>query len=149
MFTLSLNDIITNALTLNDIITYDPLTVANAFNDYFSGVADQIGKCDTLRSTEEIKAICHSYRKHPSIKTIQANQISPTPFGFSDTTNVFVQKILRDINPMKSTRYDRIPPKLIKIAANELSYPISNMINQSINSQLSTHNSLLKLDMYI
>ena len=33
---------------------------------------------------------------------------------------------------MKSTEYDRIPPKLVKIAAKELSYPISNLINQSI-----------------
>ena len=43
-----------------------------------------------------------------------------------------ISKKLRMINVGKATRYDNIPAKLLRFAQNELKYPITNLVNNSI-----------------
>ena len=47
--------------------------------------------------------------------------------------------MLKKINPAKSTGFDDIPPKLIKLASDELSSPITELVNASIRELVYPH----------
>ena len=53
-----------------------------------------------------------------------------------------ISKKLRMINVRKATGYDNIPAKLLRLAQNELTYPITNLVNNSIS--MSTFPDQLK-----
>ena len=53
-----------------------------------------------------------------------------------------ISKKLRMINVRKATGYDDIPAKLLRLAQNELTYPITNLVNNSIS--MSTFPDQLK-----
>ena len=127
-------------LEINNKIVNDPNTVAEEFNNYFCNVASEIGNPDVLTEYESIDQMCHSYRDHPSIKNIIACNSESANFDFKETTRDDVYKIMKNMNPKKSCGYDGIPPKLLKIAAEELTKPVTDLINESISSQCFPNN---------
>ena len=55
--------------------------------------------------------------------------------------------MLKKINPAKSTGFDDIPPKLVKLASDELSSPITELINASIR-ELIYPNDMKKVEVF-
>ena len=53
-------------------------------------------------------------------------------FSFPQATKDEINCILENINPKKSTGPDKIPPKWVKIAADILDSPLSEIINVSL-----------------
>ena len=45
-----------------------------------------------------------------------------------------IKKIIKSLNSNKATNPDKIPPKLVKLAANIIDPHLSNILNQSISS---------------
>ena len=55
--------------------------------------------------------------------------------------------LLENMDKKKATGYDNIPPKILKVAADELAFPITNLINLSIEASCFTSN-LKKSELY-
>ena len=113
-------------------VVNDPAKVCNIFNDYFIEVASHIWKEDPIQDDETIDSILCSYKDHTTIKRIMSNVPHVSMFSFSFVSVKEVQKLLKDVDSKKATGYDNIPPKILKIAADELAPPIANLINLSV-----------------
>ena len=126
------NQIIT--LNTGGKIINDPLLVSNSFNNFFSTVADHIGNSPDLRSYSNFSEIPHSYANHESIVKIEEFMQSEDhgAFEFHHVSDEEVGKLIKNLKSNKSTGFDGLPPKLLKLACDELSHPIANMINKSI-----------------
>ena len=112
-----------------DKIVADEISVSELFNEYFSNIASEIGFTENITSAED--AIQH-YSCHPSITKIKSNMTMAEDFNFSSVTSDSVMLCLKNINPRKSTGFDNIPGKLIRLAHRELAVPITNLINVSM-----------------
>ena len=84
---------------------------------------------------QAVELICNSYRNHPSVLKIKSNI---TAKGNIDNNTIFspvssdeVRKLLQQLNPRKAIGDDKIPPALIKIAAEPLSTPLSIAISNN------------------
>ena len=81
-----------------------------------------------------IQVIKKYFENHPSIKQIQENfqhqHIPSIPY----TTTEEVKKLLKEVNAKKASGFDKIPPKLVKLAAGVLAAPLSKTINNSISN---------------
>ena len=118
----------------------DSNEVAEIFNIYFSSIASEIGFQDQHSTTEEA-ILAHD--DHPSvIKIRDAYGENAHSFNFEMVSHDCISKKLRMINVRKATGYDNIPAKLLRLAQNELTYPITNLVNNSIS--MSTFPNLLK-----
>ena len=51
-----------------------------------------------------------------------------------------VHKLLENMDKKKATGYDNIPPKILKVAAHELAFPITNLINLSVEASCFPNN---------
>lgn len=118
-------------LKANESIIHDKNKVSNMLNDYFVNAAKtSINKPYTGIEYEcDVRTIVNSFSSHPSIKNIKELMDNSTGFNFSSVSLHKVQCLLESINVKKSTGFDNIPPKLIKIGANILCYPIHTLIN--------------------
>ena len=78
----------------------------------------------------DIKIVDHiisHYEDHPSVRHIKKNLKFPQNSTCSLLT-IFeqeVKKILKELSTEKSTGVDKIPPKLVKLAANYLARPLT------------------------
>ena len=54
-------------------------------------------------------------------------------FDIPKSTESDIYNIIMKINTKSSQGYDKIPPKIIKLCANQITKPLSNIINISIN----------------
>ena len=113
-------------------VVNDPAKVCNIFNDYFIEAASHIGKEDPIQDDETIDDILCSYKDHTTIKRIISNVSHVSMFNFSVVSVKEVQKLLKDVDSKKATGYDNIPPKILKIAADELAHPLANLINLTV-----------------
>ena len=119
-------------LNIDGEITTDTRAICDAFNEYFINAAAHIGSDDYLSDNDDVESILASHSDHPSIKTIQERSQNYGTFNFKMVPMNDVHKLLKSTNPRKATGCDRIPPKLLKLAADELAYPVTNLINMSI-----------------
>ena len=112
-----------------DKIVADEISVSELFNEYFSSIASEIGFNENINSAEEA---IENYSCHPSIIKIHDNVQSVDDFSFTTVTPDSVMLHLKNINPRKSTGFDNIPGKLIRLAHQELAAPITKVINGSM-----------------
>ncbi len=117
------------------IIT-DTKEVCDIFNDFFSTVADSIGEPDEINFEDEdfLENILDKHKDHPSITAINNNRTNSDIFDFEHVSRETVLKHLTKINAKKSTGHDSIPPKLVKMAGNELCDVFMNVINDSFDT---------------
>ncbi|CAB4038116.1 Hypothetical predicted protein, partial [Paramuricea clavata] len=117
----------TNEIHLNieGRIEQDQRIVAEEFADYFSTVADAIGGEEATNLTEE-KCI-----NHRSIEMIRA-RYEPDSFSFIEIKREEVLKALKELNPRKATGHDEIPSKVLKLVAEEIATPLTDIFNQVI-----------------
>ena len=60
-------------------------------------------------------------------------------FHFKDINHSDVYKLFKGLDTKTSTGEDKIPPKLVKLAAESLIAPLTNEINSSIRSSIFPH----------
>ena len=113
-------------------IVNDPVVVSNIFNAHFSSVAADFGSKEDIAEDEDLYSIFKMYADHSSIKLIRENNSDVSPFTFGDTSYQHIHRLLKNMDTSKSTGYDAIPAKLLKLAADELSPPLTALINRSI-----------------
>ena len=130
----SSNQIIT--LNTGGKIINDPNIVSDSFNSFFSTVADHIGNSPDLRSYSSFSEIPNSYTNHESILKIKEFMLGEDhgTFDFHHVSDKDVSNLIKKLKSNKSTGFDGLPPRLLKIACDELCHPIASMINMSITS---------------
>ena len=80
----------------------------------------------------------HKYKGHPSVEQIKKHYSDDIRnFDFQSVDADSVMLMIKQLDPKKATGYDNIPGKLIKIAHQELANPLCNLINYSMNWNVS------------
>ena len=104
--------------------------VAEIFNAFFSNIASEIGFQDQHSTAEEAIS---AHENHISVIKIRDTYGDKAySFNFEVVDHTCIAKKLKMINIRKATGYDNIPAKLLRLAHNELTYPITNLVNNSM-----------------
>ena len=106
----------------------------------------QTAKSYTIDNNKQaVELICNFYRNHPSILKIKSNITTKGNINnntiFSPVSSDEVRKLLQQLNPRKAIGDDKIPPALIKIAAEPLSTPLSIAISNSFKHNIFPDNA--------
>ena len=121
-----------NNITLNEnehIVT-DSNEIAEIFNEHFVNVAAEIGFPDSITSVE---TSIEKHLNHSSILKIREKHANTyNSFSFHLVDSKTVMGYLKSFNPRKATGFDNIPGKLLRLAHQELSTPLTYLINASI-----------------
>ena len=112
-------------LNESDKIVNDQKEVANHFNNFFSTVAENIGK-DTVYEPSD----------HPSLIEIRKQNDCTNKFVFEKVTTDKVEKIINNINIKKATGADGIPAKIIKCSKSIIAPQITSILNMSIDQSV-------------
>ena len=119
----------------NSIIT-ESESVAKIFNKYFNEIAQGIGFNDPISENFDkddiLLSMIKSYDDHPSIMTIKSFCTQGQSFDFPYVTANDIKSCIVNLDSKKSTGYDGIPAKLLKVDTEPLSIMISKLINMSI-----------------
>jgi hypothetical protein len=130
-----------NTIILNENgqVICDPRKVCSIFNDFFTDIANSIGKSRVpidMSKPESINLAISSYKDHPSVVSIKQNNNIDRSFNFYEVTPQYVRQKIRKLNPKKAAGPDDLPPKLIKMVCNELSYEMCDIINRCIRNSI-------------
>ena len=80
-----------------------------------------------------VRLILQQYQNHPSVLAIIQSLENPfNTFALHEVSTEDVLRLLRAMNDKKSTGEEKIPPKLVHLAARELSVLLTKAINISI-----------------
>ena len=134
-----------NHISINDKgkIVNNEVKLVELFNSYFINAVEKItGKTPTsLRDssnqqndTNNVKKIISEYKNHPSVVTIKETYKHFGNFNLPKANPKDINKMVKSLNSKKATGPDKIPPKLVKLAANIIDRHICNILNQSISS---------------
>lgn len=117
----------------NEFIT-DRRLICNIFAGFFSTMANYIGIPDEIDISNEnfLQDILDKHQDHESVKAIRENNMHGKCFSFKPVSIEYVQKILSSLKANKSTGCDNIPPRMVKLCAEELSSTITESINSAI-----------------
>ena len=86
--------------------------------------------------------ILDKYKNHPNVLAIIQNQeYKISNLTFQEIENVEVVKLLKSLDGRKSTGEDRIPPKHVSLAANELTNTLTTVINCTIRNSCFPHDA--------
>ena len=118
----------------------DDTEIANIMNNYFVNVTESydiptnIGRGKTIAIKDEIsvRKILDSYKHHPSIIAINGNIKVVNTSLFSLVT---VEDVIGEINHIdisKTTGYDNIPAKMIKLSINVIAPHLTNIFNHCV-----------------
>ena len=120
----------------NGNIVNDQEYVSNIFNDYYVHITKDIGQTDKINYGSGLSDIVARHKNKDSIKRIQDVIGNEKCFTFNSVScEEICNKLLR-LDCKKSTGYDNVPPKLVKLGAMQLCIPVTSLINRSIKSCL-------------
>ena len=84
-----------------------------------------------------IEDILHKHAGNHSILKVQQNAaVSETDFSFHKVDRNVVLRMLQRLNPKKATGHDKISSKFLRMGADEISFFLTSLINDSINSSV-------------
>ena len=110
--------------------------LCDVMNSYFVNMAKDIGHVSnniSIQLNDKLEDIIDEYKNHDSCMYIKNNNLNNGKcFSFDYVTRDQIQCELSKLNIRKSTGCDSIPPKLLKLGAENLSIPIQYMINRSL-----------------
>ena len=112
-------------LEKDDKTSFDDKINANTFKEFFCNLAsDLVAKLPPPSNDFGISSVRNYYQ----------NMLDPLPnkFNFSNVTEDFVLKLLKDMNIDKAAGIDNLSGKFLKDGANILAKPISKICNLSI-----------------
>ncbi len=140
-----------NNITLKegDNVITDTKEICEIFACFFSSIADSIGSPDEIDMSTPtfLSDIFEKHSNHESILKIKEHHSQiVAPFTFKPVNADYVKNILSKLNSKKSTGYDNIPPKIIKLCADELSDPMTDMINSAFKNNVFP-NDMKKADL--
>lgn len=119
-------------LTQGEDLLTSPTEVSGALNEYFTNCTNELAEahhCDNPSAAEWI----NFYREHPSVQLIQSSQTdSPSEFDFRLVSVEEVNEKIKHICERKSSGYDSIPLKLIRLSAPVLSKNLQVFFNYAI-----------------
>ncbi|XP_065679802.1 uncharacterized protein LOC136094122 [Hydra vulgaris] len=108
-----------DSLNINNKTIINKKIISNAFNDYFSSIADNLAK----------KIIPPRFDFNHYLKNKNPNSLFISP-----VTSQEINDYISLINPKKSTGPNSILSKIMILASQELTFPLSIIINQSFQS---------------
>ena len=114
-------------LNIDGCVTKDQNEIAEALGNYFANIAEGIGEGEYAGKVEELE-----FMDHPSVSSIGNNADKNFKFDFQALHTSEVKKSLSDLNPSKATGWDWIPPKVLKLGAEQLSIPLTTLYNNCI-----------------
>ena len=114
----------------NDSLISKQTEVSNVLNEYYVNVTNDLCESDEVRQMSADEVIDH-YKDHPSVKSIHEFAKYEQPFNFEPIQQSITLNKLKQIQSNKATGFDNISPKFLKIAANNLSYTLTPIINNS------------------
>ena len=130
------------SIVKNDTIITDDQELSELFNEYYVNIVENTsgkkpcGVADTTDIDDDrhiVKLILEKYKNHPSVLAIVQNpNCNFETFSVNEVEAREVALLLKSLDGKKSTGVDQIPPKLVSLAANELTVPLTNAINCSI-----------------
>ena len=116
--------------------------MANRINLYYTNIVEAttgnapVNIADTMSKnslpSDIINKIIDAYKNHPSIIEITKTFVVESKFKFKEVLPNYINELLHNTNPKKSTGDDYLPPKIVKISANSLTLPMTNIVNASI-----------------
>ena len=118
-----------------DQVITKPSDVCNILKDHYESVANDIGEPDTMGENlgeDEVLCAIQKHSEHPSVLRITGTYPRPDHFSFTKVTVDQVLLGLKKVNAKKATGYDNLSPYFIKLAANEICIPITNLVNECI-----------------
>ena len=118
------------------ILSMTPNLLLKFFNEYFTGIASDIGFKDPIPDDygkdEVLVSLIAKYDNHPSIISIQSAVLEHGTFEFEQVDINQIYQILVKMNDKKASGYDGIPCKLLKLGAFPLAGILCKLINISI-----------------
>ena len=106
------------------------------YYEYFAAIADGIRLSnpipDDYIGDEVFSCYVSKYSNHPSVVALNRPNSVHGTFSSSSATSNEIYKLLMNMNTKKSTGYDNIPAKLLKIVAAPLAGMLSHLLNMSI-----------------
>ena len=117
----------------DSIVTSTP-DLCEIFINFFSTAANSIGRPDEIDigNSNFFTNTIEKHKNHESILSIKEHFKSMNmTFDFKPVQPTYVKHILNKVNPNKSTGYDDIPPKVVKMCSEELSYTLAELINSA------------------
>ena len=96
---------------------------------------------DPKLDEKTIREIIENYRNHPSIIKIKDIVNEKPIFDFPEATTEAMNKIIKSLNPNKTTGPDNIPLKIIKTAANVIDSHLSHIINKTLKENKFSENA--------
>ena len=78
-----------------------------------------------------ILEIINKYKHHISIENIKKKRINSS-FGFKETTYSKIRQLLTELNPNKPMGIDMIPPKIVIMLKDDISYSMQSIANMMI-----------------
>ena len=143
-----------NTIIEGNKVISDESELAKKFNEHYINIVEKtsgikpsnLGELHNSKDHDEtIDLIIKSYENHPSVDKIKnilnketGNSIG---FAFKNTNTSNVKKLLKNLDVKKAVGNDTIPPKLLKIAADSLSRPLTKAINKSIENSIFPNNA--------
>ena len=85
-----------------------------------------------MKEFEDIESILAAHSDHSSIRCIQENFANSMPFDFTEVTVEKMRSLIKEMDPKKGAGFDNIPPKILKIASDELAEHKTDLLNDSI-----------------
>ena len=90
-----------------------------------------------------VRLILNNWKDHPSALAIIENQEQMMGgFTFQEIENTEFPKLLKSLDGRKSTGENKIPPKLVSLASNELINTLTTVFNCTIRNFRFSHDAL-------
>ncbi len=101
--------------------------------NFFSIVANSIGQPDEINvhNINFLADVLNKHMNYESIMKIKENHTNNITFNCKHVKSDYVYKLLCKLNINKATGYDNVPPKMVKICAEELSETLAELVNQA------------------
>ena len=91
-----------------------------------------------------VKTIIKTYEHHPSIKLIKENiSKESNDFNIKAARIGQINTIIKGLNPKKATRPDKIPVKIVKLAANVIDSHLTNIVNNDLSNKVFSDSAKL------
>ena len=109
-------------MNINKNLTSNPVTIANAFNEYFSSVAGNF-----IKNFSKNNNITYN---DPLLYLRQKFSRPNSTIRFNNTTTHEVVKIIHSLKCKDSYGYDDISTRILKISAPYFLYPLTFILNK-------------------
>ena len=122
----------------NDNIVTNTPELCEIFAHFFSTVANSIGSPDHIDMSQGnfLSVTLDKHTNHESIKAIMDKHKQNVIFDFKEVDVDYVYKILCKLNIHKATGYNNVPPKMVKLCAEELSVTLTEFVNYAFKNKM-------------